>query len=311
MKNHIIISVLTLSIIVLAGCNREEQTSFNEGGNTSRSLKTHYNILCGDKIPSFVKELVMGDPEIFCDYVFTDCQRITSKPKTLRLNRNNTPNTYHLDTPHKLKLTIEDTCRIEQSKAQITHHITRLINTTWGDSLKNTLTPPVRRVLDFTYHSHQSEPITIIRPYATACEPIPLCYYHDLEIEWNEDVYNTSGVGIIIEWNGVKMLDPAVNSRVVGIDFVDDLGSKELDDAIFDGVPDGALVYMWLFRFDVATIEMEDYTEYSLQDILGDEDLLEDLLEADPEFTLQLRNIFALNGSVAMLPFFLIRNLQE
>ena len=311
MKGHNIIYIIALSIIVFAGCNKEEQTSLNKEKKISRSIKTKYNILCGEKIPPIVKEMVMGESEIFCDYTFTDCQQIAPKPKVLRLNRNNASNTYHLDTPHKLKLTIEDTCRVEESEKQIIHHVTRLTNTAWGDSLKNASNPSVRRVLEFTYNSHLSEPISIIRPYATPCDPIPLCYYHNLEIEWNEDVYNTSGVGIIIEWNGVKMLEPAVNNRVVGIDFVDDLGRMELNDAIFDDIPHGALVYMWLFRFDVATIEMEDNTEYTLRDVLRDEDLLEELIEADPEFTLQLRNIFALNGSVAMLPFFLIRNLTE
>ena len=105
------------------------------------------------------------------------------------------------------------------------------------------------------------------------------------------------------------MLDSSDNAHVVGMDFVDDLGSVVLNDAIFNSIPDGALVYMWLFRFDVATIEDGNNVEYSLQDILSDEDLLEELLDEDPEFTLQLRNIFVLNGSVAMLPFFLIRNL--
>ena len=55
------------------------------------------------------------------------------------------------------------------------------------------------------------------------------------------------------------------------MDFVDDLGSVVLNDAIFYNIPDGALVYMWLFRFDVATIEGENNVEYSLQDILSDE----------------------------------------
>ena len=220
---------------------------------------------------------------------------------------NTSPNTFHLGTPHELKLTIEDSCSIEHSETQQIPHVTRLIRASHGDSV-NSL-PPVQRVIEYTIHPHQSEPIAIIRPYATECNPIPLCYYHDLEVEWNEDVNNNSGVGIIIEWNGIKMLDSSDNAHVVGMDFVDDLGSVVLNDAIFNNIPDGALVYMWLFRFDVATIEDGNNVEYSLQDILSDEDLLEELLDEDPEFTLQLRNIFVLNGSVAMLPFFLIRNL--
>ena len=309
MKNPTILSILVAIIIAFAGCNREE-TSSNERGNVAHNVKNHYNILCKEKIPPLVKELVHGTPEIFCDYIFTDCQRVTPKPQHLRFDMNTYPNTYHLGNPHELKLTIEDSCRFEQSERQQVHYITRLIKAASGDSAKTNSTPPVQRVVEYTIHPHQSQPITIIRPYVTECDPIPLCYYHDLEVEWNEDVFNNSGVGIIIEWNGKKMLDPYDNVRVVGIDFVDDLGSVVLDDAIFDNIPDGALVYMWLFRFDVATIEGENNVEYSLRDILGDEDLLEELLEADPEFTFQLRNIFVLNGSVAMLPFFLIRNLQ-
>ena len=73
MKTHISILFLVLSFLVFTGCNRDEQTPSNKINNIYRSAKTNYNILCKDKIPPLVKDLITGEPEIFCDYVFTDC----------------------------------------------------------------------------------------------------------------------------------------------------------------------------------------------------------------------------------------------
>ena len=133
-----------------------------------------------------------------------------------------------------------------------------------------------------------------------------------MEIEWNPDYSNTNGVLIIIEWNGITLTDNlSSNGTTIGIDIVEDTGVTTLNNDLFDNIPDEALVNLWLLRANVVDIShVGDGTIENLISLANeDPDMLQMLLDENPEYMLALQDITVGCGAVAMLPFYLIRNL--
>ena len=97
----------------------------------------------------------------------------------------------------------------------------------------------------------------------------------------------------------------------IGIDIVEDNGVTILDNGLFEGMPDEALVNLWLLRANVA--DLSDIEGGTLEDLIelanDDPYIMETLLEENPEYLLALQAMTLGCGAVAMLPFYLIRTL--
>ena len=98
---------------------------------------------------------------------------------------------------------------------------------------------------------------------------------------------------------------------IIGIDFVEDNGVATLDNAIFEGMPDEALVNLWLLRANIVIVEEigVGYIDDVIQWGIEDPDLVAALLEEDPEFLSDLQTMLLASGAAALLPIYLIRNI--
>ena len=133
-----------------------------------------------------------------------------------------------------------------------------------------------------------------------------MCYYDNMEIEWNPDYNNTNGVLIITEWNGVTLTGASVGSgTTIGIDFVDDTGVTTLNNDLFNGMPDEAFVNLWLLRANI--VDVSHVGDGTLENLMAmaneDPSMMETFLEENPEFLLLLQEMTLGCGAVAMLLF--------
>ena len=97
--------------------------------------------------------------------------------------------------------------------------------------------------------------IYITSPSASECNRIPMCYYSDLQVCWNSDPLNENGVVIMVEWDGTVIHEETQYEYIRSIDIVEDTGCAVLDNEMFDGMPDGALVTLTLLRGDIVVVE--------------------------------------------------------
>ncbi len=84
-----------------------------------------------------------------------------------------------------------------------------------------------------------------------------------------------------------------------------------MDNAIFEGMPDEALVNLWLLRANIVTVEEigVGYIDDVIQWGMEDPDLVAELLEDEPELLTDLQTMTVATGAVALLSFYLIREL--
>ena len=76
-------------------------------------------------------------------------------------------------------------------------------------------------------------------------------------------------------------------------------------------MPDEALVNLWLIRANVVTVEEigAGYINDIIQWGMEDPDLVAELLEDEPELLTDLQTMTVATGAVALLSFYLIREL--
>lgn len=144
-------------------------------------------------------------------------------------------------------------------------------------------------------------PITIIRPYVEECAIAPYCYYDNMEIEWNPDPENTEGIGVLIRWTGLMINAPSIDTPVYHACLVEDTGVATLDNQMFDGIPDGAYVTLFLVRANILQVQDEEGELH-----IGEYDW-NAIVEACPEVDHQSTTIAL--GTAAKLSFVLVRNL--
>ena len=107
----------------------------------------------------------------------------------------------------------------------------------------------------FEFSLQVPQRIYITSPRASECDRIPLCYFEELQVCWNPDFSNEIGVVIMVEWKGVLIQEETQDEYVRSIDIVEDIGCAVLDNEMFDGMPDGALVTLTLLRGDIIVVE--------------------------------------------------------
>ena len=76
-------------------------------------------------------------------------------------------------------------------------------------------------------------------------------------------------------------------------------------------MPDEALVNLWLLRANIVTVEEigVGYIDDVIQWGMEDPDLVAELLEDEPELLTDLQTMTVATGAVALLSFYLIREL--
>lgn len=107
-------------------------------------------------------------------------------------------------------------------------------------------------------------PIEITQPVFDECNVIPYCWYHNMDIAWNADPNNLNGVVIIAAWTGVKLRGHTDSNMppIYNVDLVEDNGYTTLDDDLFQGMPENAVVTLILLRANVVNVEIEGETYF-------------------------------------------------
>lgn len=86
----------------------------------------------------------------------------------------------------------------------------------------------------------------------------PLCYNQNFVVRWNADTQNENGVMAVVKWNGTVLFgEDYPSSDVIHFKHFPDTGSAELDDAMFEGIPDTAYCSLFLLRGEVENINID------------------------------------------------------
>ena len=292
--------VFLLTAMIFIACNND--TPNVHSADIAR--KTKYNILCKEKNPYL--EWLISDSESFIQYSFSQSP-FSTDPEKLLFTRETEDNTIMLN--ENVGIRIHDSCAIENIGANTVYHIYRdahLLHTNLF--MQDSVSIEIRT----------GTPIEILRPRGDNCNCIPLCYYEQMEIEWNADLVNQemngNGVIVIAEWNGLTNTGQTGDAPIIGIDFVgeDNTCVATLDDNLFEGMPDGALVNLWLIRGNIYYLYYnEEITLPELVEIASyaDLDVFARYIQEHPEFMRELRTLTIGSGSVALQPIYLVRNL--
>lgn len=167
--------------------------------------------------------------------------------------------------------------------------------------------------LEIDIETSPVDPIYILNPYSTDCNPIPMCYYHAMDVEWNADLTNPTQVIIITEWNGLKMDGSSIDTTVIHHTITSDDGLCTLNDNMYADMPDEALVNIWLIRANVVTVYYDG--PISINDVReiihNDPTKLDKFFYRNPEFLYSLETTMLVYGAVTHLPIYLIRNTQN
>lgn len=90
-------------------------------------------------------------------------------------------------------------------------------------------------------------------------ESRPLCYYKNFVVRWNKDVNNKNGIIIVVKWRGLMVFGEDYPSALVQhIARFQDSGEIELDESMFEGIPDTAYCTLIVFRGDVENVEINE-----------------------------------------------------
>lgn len=293
MRKVIMCAICMVIAFGSVSCSKEEPGSTKKG---------RFSFL--EELSSPYCQLLDDSKEIYGTYTFTDMHLFQDTVGYKTYSQNTQPNTIFLGTNNQRSIIITDSCETIDKSSTFIYRIGRDIHLL-----------PGARSLRFAYSSElrKAAPIVFIRPYATKCDPTPFCYYRDMEIEWNADLANPNGVVVVIEWQGgMAYGESLLNTSVVTGTLVEDNGVTVLDNDLFDDMPDGALVNMWLLRADLAKFsheEAEDDIRDIIESVMKSEDYGIDYAKAISSVMQDSENPIAVNGSVALLPIILVKNL--
>lgn len=292
-------TLLLLPIILLAACTK----STNEPANP---VKSKFNILFKGQSPYLDWYSNSGESFLSCHLLLNG-----EKDGEIIERANNTEdNTYTLKDD--LKIRVHDTYVMQRGEKETSLQLTR------STKVLSPNTNASRRIVQnhqdsithtYTYTLQTATPIILINPEEDPCNPIPMCYYDDFFVEWNEDPLNTNGMIILAEWNGVTMNGPSQGISIANVELVDDIGYAYLNTNLFQDMPDGALVDLWFIRGNIITINGGD-GEIELNGALANyTPEIPGLLSEYPELGLQLQPFMFASGAVKQFSFFLIREL--
>ena len=294
---------LLLPLMAMVSCNQNEPKT-----ESSSSGDVKFNILFGGGSPYI--DWYFGSMESFVSYSFRQFPQDVEGKQHINV-RGDGDNTITLKDDKKIR--IHDEYSLMEDGGKTTLQLTRTANLLYDNH-----NAPLRIKKDdggsgmeqtYTYTINTATPINIIRPEINECHAIPLCYYEGMEIDWNADQTNANGIVIVAEWNGPTLYGPSQDTTIVNVDIVNDTGTTILNTDLFSGIPENALVHLWLIRGDIITINGDD--DLSVIDVLENSpEVIEELLSENPELLIQLQPFMFGTGAVATFSFYLIRNLN-
>ena len=309
MKTKILFA--TMLAVIMISCN-------NTDTPTTESSQENNVISSGLKVKEHtpVAEWIRSGNEAIVKYSFVDYPSGQCNSTISRYNTD--PNTIMLND--KIGIRIQDSCRIESTEGGNICYLTRRYGVVCndGDNDIKFMSQSQQRsggdTLSCIFNTTDVDPIYIYKPLSTSCNPIPMCYYHFMDIEWNPDTHNPTQMMIITEWNGLQMNGISIDTTIIHHMEVDDNGLSTLDDNLFLGMPDEALVNIWLVRENIVTIYMDDDI-VPWNDVLkkAEEDTTEltKLLQNNPEYLYTLQSTSIVYGAIAHLPIYLIRQTKD
>lgn len=308
MKKKILFAVALAFLMLACQTNDPQNEQRNEMVKSSSP-----NIGVKENIPllQFLEKIKNGE-EAFVQLSFVDYPSFLESLHTYKCNAD--PNTIMLS--ENIGVCIQDSFATESLEGNNICHIRRKANMVYRDEVEAPYKakrndPNIGNediIFDAWFTMYPPEPLHFIRPYADECNPIPMCYYHQMDVAWNVDLFNPDKVVIIAEWNGVMMDGTSIDTTVIHHIVADDIGVCTLGDIMFSGVPDEALVNLWIIRAN--TVEVYYDGPITLEQVETDvnpEDL-RTFFHNNPEFLYGLQSTILVNGAVAHLPIYLIRN---
>lgn len=286
--------------IFFVGCNNTHEEI---------SVKKEMLNILGIKDTPYYK-LLDSQTEVIGRYVFTDMHLFMDKDEDSYYIRNNSFRVYPFSDCAERAINVTDRCDIQNTGLETQFHLSRTLSFDDDSVGVSAAEAAVELTIPYEITIVNTDPIRFIRPYSTLCDPTPLCYYEDMEIEWNPDPNNANGVVIVIEWLGGTAFDDPVDESLVNGTIVDDTGTTILSNDLFDGIPDNALVNMYLMRANIAEFGTDD-PETVYNTVLGLIRCNPDSIDVDSfdRSLLNFSNPIVINGSVALLPIVLIREL--
>lgn len=296
MKTNFIKSLFccSLALAAIACTNNDNQPSVKE---------QIYRLSAVQVSPYF--ELIDPELEAFGKYWFTDMHLFLDSAEVHTLSQNAEPNTYMFGSHNDKRVTISDSCIIKSVGNETFFLLNRHINLDMG---------AYTSVVPFRTKLSNGTPIEFIRPYATKSDPIPFCYYNDMEIEWNADTTNSNGVVVLVQWHGTTVREKPVNMHIVAGDIFKDTGVAVLDKNLFNDIPDEALVNIWLLRANfcraIPTNQTDDVSDF-INTIASKSPYTENELKSLESILRDVQIPMIATGSIALLPIILIRNLND
>lgn len=301
-------NLFLLSFIILTACSSNEPKS-----NSSHSNDLKYNLLFKGSSPYI--DWYSSDTESFVSFSFRDYPNDKTERyyEQVRGVEDNT-----ITLKNDIKICLHDDYQLKEDKQTTTLQLTRNIKILQDKTEQNSpyklpamqKDDPFDMSQTYSFTIQSATPINFIRPLIDDCNPIPMCFYDNFEIEWNGDLTNENGVVIIAEWNGCSMYDAPVSTSLANVDLVEDTGSTILNTDLFEGIPDEALVNIWFIRGNLITINGEGNDVLSLNEVLENSpENFEASLAENPGLLLQLQPFMFGSGAVAGFSFYLIREL--
>ena len=295
MKKNVLFAALIALSAMMVACESPDQDPQKEA--------EPYRILANANSP--YAPLLDNAREMFWVYSYTDMHLFLDSALLYTHFYNNEANTYVLDDVHNSNLMVKDTCEVIRNEAVNTITVKRMVN----------LTPfAISTTLCSTVSMENFDPITFKRPYATECDPMPFCYYKDMEIAWNEADENENGVIIIAEWLGSNAFDIHTHCpSIIRVDIVEDNGVTVLNNELFEDMPHGAIINLWLVRASIAAPKMNKDTE-AMAEFLR---TIENHSELGSDCSAQVKKVIdsmddplVVNASIALLPIILVKELN-
>lgn len=309
MKTRILL--IALPVILLSACHLNDESAEVAVQGDS----THVSGLKVKK--TSLSEFGKHEGEIFAHFSFTDYP--TGECRHIRYEHNTDANTIMLS--ENMGIRLQDSCYVENKSGENVLHMTRkyrFVNKNLEGRLNDAESENPQQfsegIFSYTITSPVMDSIYIIQPAPTICNPIPLCYYHLMDIMWNPDLNNQLKVMIVTEWNGLCLDGSSMDTTIIHHVEVDDTGVATLNDNMFSGMPDEAFVNIWLTRESIETIYYDDNPvtwQQAIEIVEHNPQELQVLIHDNPEYLHILHSTYIVYGAIAHLPIYLIRKTMD
>ena len=309
MKTKIAIMMLATAFITACQTN-------NEPNNISRNKAIEKSSSLNIRESGSVIDLLKVKDDAFAHYSFVDYPSgVCMRTHQTQVGESNT-----IMLSDKMGIRIQDSCCFEDKQGESVCHIARnyrLIGFDPEESSENQNQErsqlPLEGSYTYSFSSSDVDPIYILSPAPTACNPIPMCYYHLMDIMWNTSSPSRAvdKIMILTEWNGLHMDGTSIDTTIIHHVEVDNTGITTLYDDMFDGMPDEGLVNIWLIREKIKTIyySHNPLTWHEALTLLEhDPYKFAHLLQDNPEILHYAQSTDIIYGASTHLPIYLIRN---